>query len=224
MRQRHWIPAFAGMTIRGRRQHPQRNRCHERQCSGGCHPQRPATAHARHRGRREAGLHALPASRRRRFNGQCRERIAPARGRCRCVARFEIAGGLGDLQQAAQAAGAARELRFGEAGAALHGSGDLLVGIAFGVVQPEHAAGRVRQLLQRALQQRGIRRGGWWRAVVFGERIGVHAVQLRRQPTPATQPHQRLVDRDLPQPTPERRAAIATEAVDGGPHFQHRLL
>src|SRR3546814_4021017 len=46
-----------------------------------------------------------------------------------------------DLQQRAQAARAACQLRLGEARRALHQRGDLLVGVALGVVQPQHAAG-----------------------------------------------------------------------------------
>src|SRR5690606_37686062 len=65
-----------------------------------------------------------------------------------------------DLQQRTQAAGAARQLGFGETRRALHQRGDLLVGVALGVVQPQHAAGRVGQCGQRALQRGRIRGGG----------------------------------------------------------------
>src|SRR5690606_20305133 len=48
----------------------------------------------------------------------------------------------GCYQQGAQAAPAARDLRLGEARRALHQRRDLLVRVALGVVEPEHAAGR----------------------------------------------------------------------------------
>src|SRR3546814_1953386 len=41
---------------------------------------------------------------------------------------------------------------------------------------------------------------------------------------PATQVHQCLVDRDLPQPAPERAAVAAPEVADPRDHLEHRLL
>src|SRR5690606_10296865 len=80
-----------------------------------------------------------------------------------------------DLQQRTQAAGAARQLGFGETRRALHQRGDLLMGVALGVVQPQHAAGRVGQCGQRALQ-RGRIRGGGRRG-----RGVLHVVAIQRQ-------------------------------------------
>ena len=74
---------------------------------------------------------------------------------------------VGGLEQLAQAAAAARELRFGKAGRAIHQRGNLVMGVALGVVQPQHAPGGVRQRVQRALQLRGIGGRGRRRGVVF---------------------------------------------------------
>src|SRR3546814_17637514 len=63
-----------------------------------------------------------------------------------------------DLQQRAQAARAAYQLRLGEARRALQQSGDLLVGLAIGVVQPQHAAGVGG--LPRTKRNRGGEGGG----------------------------------------------------------------
>src|SRR3546814_10322255 len=41
---------------------------------------------------------------------------------------------------------------------------------------------------------------------------------------PATQVHQCLVDRDRPQPSPERTAVAAPEGADPRDHLEHRLL
>ena len=131
---------------------------------------------------------------------------------------------LRDLQQHAQAAGAARQLRFGEAHAALHRGGDFLVRIAFAVVQPEHAAGGRGQLAQCALQQRAIGGGGRRRGMVFGQVVRPDAIEFGRQPSLAPQALQGFVHRDLAQPAPERAAAIAAESIDRRPQLQHRLL
>ena len=110
-------------------------------------------------------------------------------------------------EQHAQAAGAARELRFGKARRALHQRGDLLVGIALGVVQPQHAAGRGGQAASaRCSTAASAAAGGsgpWSSANVVVDR------DLVRELAVAAQAHQRLVDRDLAQPAPERTAAAA---------------
>src|SRR3546814_3840503 len=48
--------------------------------------------------------------------------------------------------------------------------------------------------------------------------------QLACLAAPATQVHQCLVDRDLPQPAPERAAVAAPEVADPRDHLEHRLL
>src|SRR5690606_40374235 len=79
--------------------------------------------------------------------------------------RLRVGGGYIGIgfEQGAQAAAAARELRFGETRSALHQRGDLLVGVALGVVQPQHAAGRGGQAGERTLQHRRVGRRGRWR-------------------------------------------------------------
>ena len=84
-------------------------------------------------------------------------------------------------------------------------AGDLLVGVALGVVQPQHAAGGGGQGAQRALQQRRRRRRRRQRAVVVGRSSSSNATSSL-VPAAAAQAHQRLVDRDLAQPAPERAA------------------
>ena len=53
-----------------------------------------------------------------------------------------------DMQKFAQLARTARQLGFGKGNGPAHLRGDFLVGIAFGVVQPDHAAGGVGELMQ----------------------------------------------------------------------------
>src|SRR5690606_37227928 len=72
-----------------------------------------------------------------------------------------LRGGAGiAAEQHAQAAGAARELRLGEAGGPVHGGGDFLVGVALGVVEPQHAPGGRGQRLQGTLEQGRVGGGG----------------------------------------------------------------
>src|SRR5688500_10391268 len=70
---------------------------------------------------------------------------------------------IGTFEQLAQATTAARKLRFGEARGALHERRDFLMGVALGVVQPQHAAGDRRKPCKRALQLRGIGSRRWRR-------------------------------------------------------------
>src|SRR5690606_2115269 len=120
--------------------------------------------------------------------------VKAAKARCQLSGaggRVSVMSLLLDLQQIAQAARAARQLRLGKAWRAAQGGTDLFVREAFGVIEPQHAARGGGKLQQRALQQRRISRFGRRRSQVFARVLGLFRHILRKlQRLAAPQPHQ----------------------------------
>jgi hypothetical protein len=133
-------------------------------------------------------------------------------------------GLLGVQQRAQPARGRVTVLDLGEASASLASVVAIsLVGVALGVVQPQHGAVALGQAAERAMQLRGVGGGGWQRTRVLAQNPSSSSLDSSRDCLrPRRNCNERFVD-PRSAAASSRTGAPATEPGDVVDHLEHRF-